>query len=258
MQTLRWVGALAVLQTTAGCSLDFDYLRGNGQGESAGDSGSQDAITVGVDATDGTPTADANGDSANDTTVALMDDGGAPDGAADTETGPDCNAGGPAGNLFQNWSFECGSIVPWGTLGNGGSIVLTTKHVHSGQYGSLTTSRTQRYQGPMQTVPLTPGLSYAASAYVYVESSLDGGAGGADPDAGPITINVTADVSCLVDGATSSNYIQVASVPITLDTWNYVAGSFVMPSCTVASAGIYVEGPPTTVDLYVDDLALLQ
>ena len=39
-RVLRWVGALAVLQTTAGCSLDYDYLRGNGLGENAGDSGS--------------------------------------------------------------------------------------------------------------------------------------------------------------------------------------------------------------------------
>jgi hypothetical protein len=249
---------LAALQTTAGCSLDFDYLRGNGQSETAGDSGSQDALGVGVDATDGrdgtTATTDASGaDSADDTTVAVVDDGGAPP-EAEAEAGPDCNAGGPPGNLFQNWSFECGSTSPWSTLGGGGALSLSTKHVHTGQYSSLTSFRSKAYQGPLQAVPLTANTSYGVVAYVYVESdALDAAA----PDAGPLTVNITADVSCLVDGATSSNYIQATSVPITTDTWNYISGSFVMPSCTVATASVYVEGPPAGVDMYVDDISLV-
>jgi hypothetical protein len=160
-----------------------------------------------------------------------------------------CGPGVPPGNLLQNWSFECGSISPWGTLGNGGALSLSTKHVHTGQYSSLTSARTKAYQGPLQAVPLTAGTSYVANAYVYVESP-------GTNDGAPLTVQITADVSCLDGGVTSTTYTRIASSPIATDEWNYVSGSFTMPACAVAVASIFIEGPEPGIDLYVDDISI--
>jgi hypothetical protein len=86
----------------------------------------------------------------------------------------------------------------------------------------------------------------------------DGGDGG---DAGPVLsepVNVTLKYHC--PDASADTYTQLATITgVSSVGWTQVASAgAIQITCTPPSADLYVEGPDSGIDLYVDDISLQQ
>jgi hypothetical protein len=185
--------------------------------------------------------ADASGDGG--------ESGGA-DSAGDMDASPDpCGITSP--NLLANPGFECGES-PWYPLAANVPLEIVTSPTHSGAYACLEPSRTQTYDGPTQNIAggLAPGILYRGSAWVQI-GTTDGGVVSAPA-------YMTATFSCAETTDAGSQYVQVAAGTANSSGWTQISGgAVVVPSgCTPLNPGIYVEGPPPGIDLYVDDVSL--
>jgi len=194
------------------------------------------SVTSDGEATDAEPT------DASDGSVADAD--AAPDVAAPP---PDCDAGGPAGNLVANWSFECGTGHWYLWSSSPVTMTATDGTAHSGTYSAVVTGRLHSYDGPVQVVPVSEGQYYSASAYAKV--SFDGGPASE-------TVNITLKYTC--SGADAATYTQLATLSAVSAEWAQVTGAPVQVMCTPSPVELYIEGPDAGVDLYVDDVVLQQ
>jgi hypothetical protein len=193
---------------------------------------------------------DAQADTDNAADASIRTDAAAVD-SSDASSSP-CDAGSPAGNLVQNWSFECG-LAPWYAWS--GAIDTTTAISHSGNASVLASNRSEAYLGPVQdlTAALLPGGNYSASAWATVGPLPDGGAPAPQP------VSMTVRYSCTDDGG-APTYVQVGMVSGVLPgSWTEVDGVFTMPCMTIDPASkieLYIAGPAAGVDLYVDDVVV--
>jgi Carbohydrate binding domain len=168
--------------------------------------------------------------------------------------GADGAADALAGNIIQNPGFELG-ITPWGTFTDGNNVAIlsvSSLYAHSGSFSGLVTSRTKSFQGTAQEIvqAVIQGHTYAVSAWAMI-GPADGSSAATQP------VDVTAAVSCMVDGATAQNFIHVGSATASSSAWTEILGMLAVPTCTMTSLQIYVEGPAPGVDLYVDDFNAL-
>jgi hypothetical protein len=154
-------------------------------------------------------------------------------------------------NLIANPGFECG-LAGWSTLGNA-TIQIVNGMAHSGTSSCLASQRLEAFDGPTQLLQaqFTGGLSYTASAWVTV-GLTDGGA--VDQ-----TAKLTAYYNC-ISGDAGQQYKNIVTGTAVPGTWTQLAGTLTIPTgCSgFVSSGIYVEGPPPGIDLYVDDVSLTQ
>ena len=274
----RIAGALAVV-TVAGasgaCSLDVGYLSaGLGDTDAGSDGSLEDTTPDGtVDAPEDhasvVPTADAadaqaitpneastTADGGVDGTTKPSDAGSDADaGAFDASMndGSPCNVGSPAGNLLQNWSFECG-IAPWYAW-DAGTLSAASGIAHTGSASGLASGRTAPFVGPVQdvTAVIDAGGTYAVSAWTTVGIL----SGGVNPPAQ--NVNMTLKFFC--QGDLLATYADGgATTGVLPGKWTFVSGTVGVPAgCAVASGTkveLYVEGPEAGIDLYVDDVTM--
>lgn len=243
----RIVLTAALAAGVQGCPLAVGYLgAGNGDDSStvvAGDSSADDALGTGTD----TGTAD---ESVN---VSAIADVGSPEGGADVAADASVST-----NIIANPSCASGTS-PWYTFGaNGGTptLIATTAFSADGGSSCWVSNRQASFQGPTQDIQtsLVPGQTYALSAQVMVRASGDADASGTVE----AQVQITVVYSCQVDGAASDPiYLQLASTTATDSTWTLMTGSLTAPTCPLGGAFIfYFEGPPSGVDLLVQDVSL--
>ncbi len=237
----------------AGCSLIANLNQFDGAREVATDAGAEAAADQDADAMP--PLLDVVADEASsfDSTGAdASDDAGEGDAAdsADTMDASPDSCGVTSPNLLANPGFECGE-PPWFSLAGNPPLEIVTSPVHGGASACLVRLRTQSYDGPAQDVlgGLTSGILYKGSAWVQI-GMIDGGAA-SEP------ASMTATFTCAETSDAGNTYVQVATGTVSSGVWTQIMGTLVIPSgCTPVNPGVYVEGPPPGVDLYVDDLYL--
>jgi hypothetical protein len=265
--------AVAAAAGAAGaCSLDVSYLSAGlgdtdaGSDGTGGDTTPDGAADAPDDRASPAPIADA-ADARG--TITVGEASAALDGAADAATrtadagagaadagatdGSPCNVGSPAGNVIENWSFECG-MAPWYAW-DGGALTVASGIAHTGAASGLTSGRTATDLGPVQdvTAVVVPGRTFAASAWTTVGVL----AGGVNPPAQRVDMSLKffcqGDLlATFVDGGSTSGVLP--------GKWTLVSGTVALPpSCVLASgtkAELTIEGPEAGIDLYVDDVTL--
>lgn len=141
-------------------------------------------------------------------------------------------------NLLSDGTFESG-VGGWFSWD--GTLATTATRAHGGAQSLVSTDRSGS-GGPIAhslTALVTPGETYQASFWVSI-----GGAANA-------SVQLTRKFQCEGEDA---SYAQVGDAATVADgDWVQVAGSFTVPSCTLADVLLYAEGPPAGVDLYIDD-----
>ena len=176
--------------------------------------------------------------------------------------------GGPL-NLIQNPGFENG-IPPWTTFSDGNlQPVLTTSstYAHSGSFSGWVSKRTQSFEGPVQNIhqSVVQGQTYKVSAWAMVAyPETEGGTdasfvdGGTDASSVPSeSLLLTAAITCLSDGSDVSNYPAIGAAVSNAMNWVQISGNLTVPMCdNMIALDIYVEGPESGVDLYVDDVSV--
>ncbi|HSY24404.1 MAG TPA: carbohydrate binding domain-containing protein [Polyangiaceae bacterium] len=259
------------------CSLDVSYLSAGLGDTDAGPDGTGDdtAPDAAADAPDDhvapAPIADAAdargaitgseagaadgadaGTRTSDAAISAADAGPAEADASATDGSP-CNAGSPAGNVIENWSFECG-VAPWYAW-DGGALTMASGIAHTGAASGLTSGRTATDLGPVQdvTAVVAAGRTFATSAWTTVGVL----AGGVNPPAQPVDMSLK--IFC--QGDLLATYVDGGSTSGVLPgKWTLVSGTVALPpDCVLASgtkAELYIEGPEAGIDLYVDDVTL--
>jgi len=270
--------AIAAAASAAGaCSLDVGYLSaGLGYTDAVSDGGGtipDSAADALDDQTSAAPMADA-ADARS--TIIVSEASGAVDGAAEAATrtsdagagaadagagaadagandGSPCNVGSPAGNLIQNWSFECG-VAPWYAW-DGGALAVASGIAHTGAASGLTSGRTATDLGPVQdvTAVVVPGRTFATSAWTTVGVL----GGGVNPPAQPVDMSL----KFFCQGDLLATYVDGGSTSGVLPgKWTLVSGTVTLPPGCIPASGtkveLYVEGPEAGIDLYVDDVTL--
>ncbi len=181
----------------------------------------------------------------------VNDFGGAAGTLADAGNGPTDAGNGSAGavaeadsgvvlvNLLPNAGFEEGH-AGWSTFGpSGTALVDAEENPHGGDKCLVVRDRTLSSSGPLLDITslLDSTTRYELSAWVRIPSG-----------AARASINVR--VRC-TDAPTS--YVWVAGSDVN-DDWAELRGQFTLPSCTLSSLSVIVDGPPADVDLHVDDV----
>lgn len=140
-------------------------------------------------------------------------------------------------NLLSDGTFEStqGSWFTWGS----GTLALSAARAHSGSSSLWFSNRVGN--GPIARSLLgvaQPGKSYQVSMWTSI-----GGAASAN-------VNLTQAIGC--DG--SDSYAWLASpVAVADGAWVKLSGTLTVPNCNLTNLLVYLEGPGTGVDLYVDD-----
>ena len=144
-------------------------------------------------------------------------------------------------NLIGNSSLEAG-LDGWSVMGSA-ALATEVDAAHTGLRSVRASGRAATWQGPRHDVSaLVAGArSYTASVWTRLS-------GAASADA-----TLTAQVSC---AGQDPVFLPIATAAASDAGWTELAGRVSLPSCELASAALYVEGPEPGVDLLVDDLAL--
>lgn len=145
---------------------------------------------------------------------------------------------GPDGNLVIDPGFETG-VSNWSSFG---SLQLSrqSQGPYAGSYCLRASSRSDSWAGPLYSLKdvVSAGESYRVTAWLrtaHVDQS----------------VKITAKTLC--SGETSSSFAEVFSLSPAQNYWQSYSGTFVAPSCTLEDFGLYIEGPPTGEDIYVDE-----
>jgi len=145
-------------------------------------------------------------------------------------------------NLLSDGSFESqmGSWFTWGS----GTLAVTSARAHGGSKSLLFSNRVGN--GPIARSLMgivQPGKSYQVSMWTSI-----GGAATAN-------VNMTRAIGC--DGVDS--YAWLANpVAVADGSWVKLTGTLTVPNCNLTNMLVYLEGPGTGVDLYVDDAVVTQ
>jgi endo-1,4-beta-xylanase len=145
-------------------------------------------------------------------------------------------------NLLTDGTFESqqGSWFTWGS----GTLAVSSARAHGGSKSLAFTNRVGN--GPIAHSLLgsvTPGKSYQVSMWTSI-----GGAATAN-------VNMTSAIGC--DGADS--YAWLANpVAVADGSWVKLSGTLNVPNCNLTNLLVFLEGPGTGVDMYVDDAVVAQ
>ncbi len=141
-----------------------------------------------------------------------------------------------ATNLLSDGTFEStlGSWFTWGT----GTLAVTAERAHGGVQSLLFSNRDGNAPIAHSLLGIAlPGKSYQVSVWTSI-----GGPASAN-------VNLTQAIGC--DGVDS--YAWLASTVTVDGTWVKLTGTLNVPNCNLTNLLVYLEGPGTGVDLYVDD-----
>jgi hypothetical protein len=145
-------------------------------------------------------------------------------------------------NLFENCGFEKGTIAGWFPFG-GGVLVVDDSLAHSGDYCGCSTSRTQSFMGPAQSIlgEVSSGDTIELSVWVYHT----------EDDA----ISFNATLLRDIDG--ESEWSWIGSVVAASSVWTQLSGALVLGDIDSATRlEVYVEGPAEGVSFCADDARL--
>jgi endo-1,4-beta-xylanase len=146
-------------------------------------------------------------------------------------------------NIVSNATFESGAL---GWFGFGPAIVTaTTAQAHSGLQSGVATGRTATWMGiatDLRTVVVL-GANYEASLWARI--------GGSSSD----QLVLTAKITC---SGEESQFLRVASATGSDAQWVRLNGLLAVPSCSLSEFILYVEGPQSGVDIYIDDVVVQQ
>ncbi|HKO47109.1 MAG TPA: endo-1,4-beta-xylanase [Polyangiaceae bacterium] len=145
-------------------------------------------------------------------------------------------------NLLSDGTFESsqGSWFTWGT----GTLAVTSARAHGGTKSLLFSNRVNN--GPIARSLMgivQPGKSYQVSMWTSI-----GGAASAN-------VNMTRALGC--DGVDSYAWL-VNPVTVADGAWVKMTGTLSVPNCNLTNALVYLEGPGTGIDIYVDDAVVTQ
>lgn len=145
-------------------------------------------------------------------------------------------------NLLSDGTFESGqgSWFTWGT----GNLAVTSARAHSGSKSLGFTSRVGN--GPIARSLMgivTPGKSYSVTMWTSI-----GGAASAN-------VNMTSAIGC---SGTDSYAWLVNPTAVSDGQWVKMTGTLNVPNCSLTNALVYLEGPGTGIDMYVDDAVVSQ
>jgi len=147
-------------------------------------------------------------------------------------------------NLILNPSFETQPISDnWFAFANGGDISASTAQAHNGNYSVFSENRNAHYVGPTQDIlgKLSPGVNYTISAWVRLKV----------PDTQIFSIFIKQTDN------NGTDYIGVNFLTVKSDNWVKLSGMFhYQPNGNVTNLSIYVNGPDSNVDFYVDDVSI--
>ncbi|HWA73783.1 MAG TPA: carbohydrate binding domain-containing protein, partial [Polyangiaceae bacterium] len=153
-----------------------------------------------------------------------------------------CNCSQLTQQLVTNQTFETNTS---GWVGSSGTTISSsTLQAHGGTRSLRVVNRTQgTWQGAEYPLlgTATPGETLAASVWARIAN---------DPSE---PVQLTLRSTC--QGA-STVYTAVASGTATNTGWLQLSGNVTIPNCTLTEATVYVEGPRTTVELFVDDASI--
>ena len=153
-----------------------------------------------------------------------------------------CNCSQLTHQLVTNPGFETNTAGWNGSAGT--TISSSTLQARSGARSLRVVNRTQgTWQGAEYPLlgSATPGETLAATAWARIAG---------DPSE---PVQLTLRSTC--QGA-STVYTPVATGTATNLSWTQLSGNVTIPSCTLTEATLYVEGPRTTVELFVDDASV--
>jgi glucuronoarabinoxylan endo-1,4-beta-xylanase len=145
------------------------------------------------------------------------------------------------GELAVNPGFEDGTTNGWYNFG-AGAITASNTTAHSGMYSGEVTGRTATWQGIAQgfTSKVEIGKTYQVSAWVKLDNATSD----------------SADLSFKMTDESGTHYSPFAYGTVNNTGWTQITGKY-----TVKSNGLlmlldlYVEGPASGVNFYVDDLS---
>jgi glucuronoarabinoxylan endo-1,4-beta-xylanase len=140
-------------------------------------------------------------------------------------------------NVLKNPDFEEGTMTGWNDRG---CKISSSKDSHSGSYSGLATGRTATWQGISQSLvgKIKPGATYKMSAWVKI--------------ANVPSDNVYMTVEKADEGG--NRYIRVGSAKGSNSEWVQISGDFKLDvTGKLFTLNVYLEGPASGVDLYVDD-----
>lgn len=148
-------------------------------------------------------------------------------------------------NLIADPGFELGTT---GWTGFGTSQVTSVRdNPHSGEQCLGSVGREETWMGP--SYPLTTLIAssqvYSVSAWVRISE-------------GASVVSVSTKTVCpnADAGAPTELYTPLGTASAT-SQWVEVRGSFAAPTCTPTEFRIYLEGPPASVDLFLDDVSVV-
>ncbi|HET7541220.1 MAG TPA: endo-1,4-beta-xylanase [Polyangiaceae bacterium] len=140
-------------------------------------------------------------------------------------------------NLLPDGTFESsqGSWFTWGS----GTLALTSARAHGGSKSLLFSNRVGN--GPIARSLMgivQPGKSYQVSMWTSI-----GGAASA-------SVNMTSALGC--NGSDSYAWL-VNPTTVNDGQWVKLTGTLNVPNCNLTNALVYIEGPGTGIDMYLDD-----
>jgi hypothetical protein len=145
-------------------------------------------------------------------------------------------------NVLTNPSFESGTYG-WSARGGCSISSVTSPVPHAGSYCARAYGRTATWHGIQQEIKekLVIGATYTVSAWLRTSTSA-----GSD-------VNITFQQT---DNA-GTNYFVVGSGKASNSDWVQVSGSFTLNvTGTLTGLLVYVEGPDSGIDIYVDDVVV--
>jgi len=140
-------------------------------------------------------------------------------------------------NLLSDGTFES-SLGSWFTWGSG-TLAVSSARAHGGSKSLLFSNRVGN--GPIARSLMgivQPGKSYTVSMWTSI-----GGAASAQ-------VNMTSALGC--DGSDSYAWL-VNPTTVADGAWVKMTGTLNVPNCNLTNALVYLEGPGTGIDMYVDD-----
>jgi hypothetical protein len=251
-------GAVAVCLQIAGCSLqNFDALSGGG-GAGAGSGGlpslggggaGGNAPIAGRGGLGPGPTAGSGGQgTGGSTTGGSAGVGNAGGGGSNTSGGSSGSSGGvlsedggTALNLLPDPSFTLGH-TGWSQFGTA-TIADAPGEGRDGTQCLVASDRAETYAGPaieLETLVVGGGV-YRAEAWVRTSAATTQ------------SVGITVKTTCTGAGDV---YTQLVTGLVASGEWLFLSGELTAETCELDQYRLYIEGPETDVDLYVDDVGL--
>jgi len=149
---------------------------------------------------------------------------------------------GDVANILVNPGFESSTTGNWAAYSDSFQRVSSSPSPHSGTYSGRAYNRNSgTYNGIQQNVlgKMVQDQTYAVSGWVRTNT----------------TANSTVHLSFAKTDGSGTTYAWGASGTANNSAWTYISGSYTLTvNGTLTGLFIYVEGPATGIELYLDDV----